>query len=130
MSLRGFLQIPPQHISPEAQAYPQEPQLLSSYQMSMHELLQQAVPAVRHGGLHCKQTPFTQEKPGEQTVPQFPQLLLSVFLFTQFVPKQQVFSAGQQLPLQQDGLMPVQTFPQPPQLFTEIAKGLHSPLQH
>jgi hypothetical protein len=98
--------------------------------MSMHELLQQAVPASRHGGLHAKQTPFTQECPPTQTVPQFPQLLLSVCVFVQFVPKQQVFSAGQQLPLQQDGLMPVQTFPQAPQLFTETAKGLHSPLQH
>ena len=99
--------------------------------MSIHELLQQAVPASRHGGLHAKQTPFTQEKPGEQTVPQFPQLLLSVCVFVQFVPKQQVFSAGQQLPLQQNSPKAVaQKRPQAPQLILSMLRGLHSPLQH
>jgi len=89
-------------------------------------LLQQAVPISRHGGLHSTHIPPAQKKPDGHTNPQVPQLLLSVFLFTQFTPKQQVFPAGQQLLLQHVSLM-AQGWSQAPQLFTEIAKGMHSP---
>jgi hypothetical protein len=129
MVFKSNTQDPLQHLP--AQGMLQPPQLFSSDKMSMHELLQQAVPASRHGGLHAKQIPFTHEKPGEQTVPHLPQLLLSVCVFVQFVPKQQVFSAGQQLLLQQNSPKAVaQNRPQAPQLFADTAKGVHSPLQH
>jgi hypothetical protein len=92
----GQAHVPPWHVSPAAQAFPQLPQLLGSvWRFTQSLLLQQLL-----GGPHDwppqppEHMPALHVSPAAHTAPQPPQLLGSVFVSTQIPPQSSSPLAG------------------------------------
>jgi hypothetical protein len=137
--LQDWVQRPITQLLPGAQVTPQKPQLLGSLLSSTHTPPQLTVgawqimpPQAPPPSVNSQQAPFWQTlKPGGQTTPQPPQLLMSLVVSTQVVPAlQQVSTPGQpvivqfpvvivQKPLTQES-PPGQTLPQKPQLLGSL----------
>lgn len=115
-------QVPPRHISPEAQSLPQPPQLRGSVPVFTQLPPHRVVPLAQLD----TQLPLLHELPAAQARPQPPQLAGSLAVFTQDVPQLVIPLEQPQLPLLQ-ALPAGQVLPQPPQFRGSLAVLVQTP---
>jgi hypothetical protein len=119
--------MPPEQVCPPAQAWPQLPQFLESF-----ERFTQVAPQADVGGMHRPvQVPAWQSGVfPPQAFPHDPQFFGSLDRFTQLMP--QADSGGVHIPVQapawQKGVAPPQAFPQEPQFFGSLPVLVQVPL--
>ena len=111
------------HSELAGQTRPQRPQLFSSVRISAHTPLHVAMPL----GQELLHVPLEHTRPVGHTLPHAPQLLLSVFVLTQFVPQLRVPVGHVQTPAAQpEGSGHAR--PQAPQLRGSVPVSTQTPV--